>query len=159
MKTLAEIKNKGTYVITEILGDKKIIRRLNEIGIVNNVTFSLLNGTDEFSGKVIILRGQRLAISSSLARKLLVINVNEEIDKNLQKLSQLHIGDIGVAVKINGSRPLRKRLLDMGLTGHTPIKVCQIAPLGDPIEIELRGYKLSLRKEEADYVVVRSVGI
>ncbi|KRN28534.1 ferrous iron transport protein A [Liquorilactobacillus mali] len=156
MKSLAEINKKGSYIITEILGNKKLVRRLNEIGIVNNETITLLSGTSE-TGKVIVLKGQRLAINSLLAGNLLVISADEQRDDDLKRLSHLNVGDKGIAIKINGSRPLRKRLLDMGLTGHTLIKVCQVAPLGDPIEIELRGYKLSLRKEEADYVVVRSV--
>ncbi|MFT8557862.1 MAG: ferrous iron transport protein A [Liquorilactobacillus hordei] len=156
MKTLAEINKKGSYIITEILGNKKLVRRLNEIGIVNNTTITLLSGTSD-TGKVIVLKGQRLALNESLASNLLVISADEQRDDELKRLSQLGVGDEGIAIKINGSRPLRRRLLDMGLTGHTLIRVCQIAPLGDPIEIELRGYKLSLRKEEADYVVVRSV--
>lgn len=156
MKTLAEINKKGSYIITEILGNKKLVRRLNEIGIVNNTTITLLSGTSD-TGKVIVLKGQRLALNESLASNLLVISADEQRDDELKRLSQLGVGDEGIAIKINGSRPLRRRLLDMGLTGHTLIRVYQIAPLGDPIEIELRGYKLSLRKEEADCVVVRSV--
>ena len=57
-------------------------------------------------------------------------------------------------VKILGSGKLRKRLLDMGLTKGTEIYVKKVAPLGDPIEISLRGYDLSLRKDEAAFVQV-----
>jgi len=52
---------------------------------------------------------------------------------------------------------LRKRIIDMGLTLHTQIKVIKLAPLGDPIEIEIRGYQLSLRKEEAKEIFVERI--
>jgi ferrous iron transport protein A len=57
-------------------------------------------------------------------------------------------------IKVLGSGKLRKRLLDMGLTKGTEIYVKKVAPLGDPIEISLRGYDLSLRKDEAAFIQV-----
>ena len=61
----------------------------------------------------------------------------------------------GVVVKLNGSKELRRRLMDMGLTRNTIVTVQQIAPLGDPVELTLRGYKLSLRKSEAANIMVK----
>jgi ferrous iron transport protein A len=52
---------------------------------------------------------------------------------------------------------LRKRIIDMGLTMRTRVKVVKLAPLGDPIEIEIRGYQLSLRKDEAEQIFVERV--
>lgn len=52
---------------------------------------------------------------------------------------------------------LRKRIIDMGLTMETEIKVIKLAPLGDPIEIQVRGYTLSLRKDEAEQIFVRKI--
>lgn len=57
----------------------------------------------------------------------------------------------------DSAAPYRKKLLSMGLTTGAEIRLVQVAPLGDPIEIEVRGYKLSLRKEEAQSLKVRRV--
>ncbi len=56
-----------------------------------------------------------------------------------------------------GSKPYRDRLMSMGLTKGTQFSLRKIAPLGDPVEIEVRGFKLSLRKKEADALKIRGV--
>jgi len=72
----------------------------------------------------------------------------------LKKLSELKPGEEGVISKIIRSGIITRRIADMGLIPRTKIKVIRKAPLGDPIEFEVRGYNLSLRKEEADLVLV-----
>ena len=65
---------------------------------------------------------------------------------------------VGGAVKIarlNGAGPVKRRIMDMGLTKGTEVKVCKIAPLGDPIELTVRGYELSIRKDEAAAIEVK----
>jgi ferrous iron transport protein A len=57
----------------------------------------------------------------------------------------------------SGSKPYRDRLLSMGLTKGTTFSLRKVAPLGDPVEIEVRGYKLSLRKNEADALKIRGI--
>ncbi len=64
-------------------------------------------------------------------------------------LDQLKPGNGGVILKVSGSGALRRRLLDMGLTPKTTVYVKKIAPMGDPMELSLRGYLLSIRKEDA----------
>lgn len=63
-------------------------------------------------------------------------------------------GDIAKVVCIEGEGQLRKRILDLGLTCGVEVKLVRIAPLGDPVEIELRGYRLTVRKSEANIVVL-----
>lgn len=58
---------------------------------------------------------------------------------------------------VEGERSIRKRLIDMGITTNTVIHIKKIAPMGDPMEIHLRGYELSLRKDEAKKIVVEKV--
>ena len=65
------------------------------------------------------------------------------------KLNKLKAGSQGIITKIGGEGILRKRLLDMGLTPKTKIFVRKVAPFGDPIEINLRGYELTLRADDA----------
>ena len=69
-------------------------------------------------------------------------------------LDGLKIGDNGKILKVNGEGALRKRLLDMGLTPKTVVKVIKAAPLGDPIELTLRGYELTLRKDDCRKIEV-----
>ena len=71
-------------------------------------------------------------------------------------LRDLKPGECGVVVGWAGSAPTR--LLEMGVTKGTEIKVVKLAPLGDPIQIELRGYHLSLRKQEAERIEIEPVG-
>jgi Fe2+ transport system protein FeoA len=68
---------------------------------------------------------------------------------SVKKLGELKKGDKGKIVKISGSGNVHKRLMDMGLISGSEIEMQGVAPLGDPIEIKVKGYNLSLRKEEA----------
>lgn len=69
-------------------------------------------------------------------------------------LKDLRIGEKGTVVSIGEKGPVRRRIMDMGITPGAIIKVVKVAPLGDPIEIHIRGYELSLRKEEASQIEV-----
>ncbi len=71
-----------------------------------------------------------------------------------KKLSQFRIGETGTVVIVNGEGRVRRRLFDMGITPGCEIYLRKKAPLGDPIEVTLRGYELTLRKNEADLVVM-----
>ena len=64
-------------------------------------------------------------------------------------LNQLAPGEGGIILKVHGEGALRRRLLDMGLTPKTHVYVHKIAPMGDPMELQLRGYTLTLRLEDA----------
>jgi len=72
-------------------------------------------------------------------------------------LKDLKIGKSGVVLAVGGERILRKRLLEMGITPHTTITVKKAAPMGDPIELLLRGYVLSLRLAEAEKINVEEL--
>lgn len=67
-------------------------------------------------------------------------------------LFDLKPGEEGKVVMIGCKGALKRRIMDMGVTPGTTIKVIKIAPLGDPIEVNIRGYELSLRKEEAKQI-------
>jgi ferrous iron transport protein A len=69
-------------------------------------------------------------------------------------LRKLKPGDSAVVVKITGEGVLRRRLFDMGLTPGAHLTVRKVAPLGDPVELSIRGYELSIRKAEAEAVLV-----
>ncbi len=72
----------------------------------------------------------------------------------MNTLKNVKIGDTCKVVKIGGEGALRRRIMDMGITKGVSIYVRKVAPLGDPIEITVRGYELSLRKADADMIEV-----
>lgn len=69
-------------------------------------------------------------------------------------LNELNIGEQGKILRVEGMGALRRRLMDMGLTPGTIVYVRKVAPLGDPVELHLRGYELTLRKEDASNIAV-----
>ena len=72
-------------------------------------------------------------------------------------LADLPVGSEAVVVDVRCPRPLARRLMEMGLLPGTRVAVVRVAPLGDPIQIELRSYSLSLRRREAAGIVLRDV--
>ena len=73
----------------------------------------------------------------------------------MKTLGDVAVGESGQVVRLHGDSALRRRLMDLGLIKGTPFTVAKVAPLGDPVEITVRGYELSIRKEEAAIVEVR----
>ena len=72
----------------------------------------------------------------------------------LKKLDEFKIGETGLIKKVEGEGRLRRRLFDMGVTPGADVFLRKKAPLGDPYEVTLRGYELTLRKTEAENVTV-----
>lgn len=71
-------------------------------------------------------------------------------------LAELHTGDTAVLEDIDRDQQLRSRLLEMGLTPGTSVSLLRVAPLGDPLEIKVRGYRLSLRRSDAALIRCRN---
>lgn len=72
----------------------------------------------------------------------------------LKTLSQLKPGDRAVVKKLHGEGAVRRRIMDMGITKNTTVYIRKVAPLGDPFELTVRGYELSVRKEDAQTIEV-----
>ena len=72
----------------------------------------------------------------------------------MKTLKEIKVGKSTRIVKLHGEGAVKRRIMDMGLTKGTAITVRKVAPLGDPIEITVRGYELSLRKADAEMVEV-----
>ncbi len=68
----------------------------------------------------------------------------------MKTLRDITVGQSSTVLKIHGEGALKRRIMDMGITKGTDIFVRKVAPLGDPIEITVRGYELSIRKDDAD---------
>ena len=69
-------------------------------------------------------------------------------------LKEVKTGQTVKVVKLNGVGPVKRRIMDMGITKGTEVFVRKVAPLGDPIEVTVRGYELSLRKADAELIDV-----
>ena len=73
----------------------------------------------------------------------------------MKTLREAKIGETVKVVKLHGEGAIKRRIMDMGITKGTEVYVRKVAPLGDPVEINVRGYELSIRKEEAAVVEVQ----
>ena len=73
----------------------------------------------------------------------------------MKTLRDVKIGETVTVVKLHGEGAVKRRIMDMGITKGTEIFVRKVAPLGDPVEITVRGYELSVRKADAEMVQVK----
>ena len=72
----------------------------------------------------------------------------------MKNLKEAKIGETVKVVKLHGEGAIKRRIMDMGITRGTEIYIRKVAPLGDPIEVTVRGYELSLRKADADMIEI-----
>lgn len=70
-------------------------------------------------------------------------------------LREVNVGRTVSVLKIQGSGPIKRRIMDMGITKGVEVTVRKVAPLGDPVELTVRGYELTIRKEDAQMIEVR----
>ena len=73
----------------------------------------------------------------------------------MNTLKEAKIGDTVTVVKLHGEGAVKRRFMDMGITKGTQVHIRKVAPLGDPVEVTVRGYELSLRKADAEMVEVQ----
>ena len=72
----------------------------------------------------------------------------------MKTLRQAKIGETVKVVKLHGEGAVKRRIMDMGITKGVEVHIRKVAPLGDPVEVNVRGYELSLRKADADMIEV-----
>ena len=78
----------------------------------------------------------------------------EQEEIKLRTLRDVKVGETATVVKLHGEGATKRRIMDMGLTKGVEVSVRKVAPLGDPVELTVRGYELSLRKADAEMVEV-----
>ncbi len=164
--------------VVQVKGGHRMTRRLMDVGIVQGSEVTVVSRTE--SGSVIVgFQGCRIGLGAGMAHRVLVTTSQQEVSRNTtqrkptqpvngdlamqtpatQHLGSLNAGQSGHIVGYESThRAYREKLLSMGLTPGTHFTVTRQAPMGDPIEIEVRGYKLSLRKGEAEALKVEIVG-
>ncbi|MBR2527120.1 MAG: ferrous iron transport protein A [Blautia sp.] len=72
----------------------------------------------------------------------------------MKTLKDIEVGKTCMVIRLHGEGPVKRRIMDMGITKGTQILVRKLAPLGDPMELNIRGYELSLRKADAELIEV-----
>lgn len=75
----------------------------------------------------------------------------------MKTLKEAKVGETFKVVKLNGEGAVKRRIMDMGITRGVEVHIRKVAPLGDPVEITVRGYELSLRKADAEMIEVENV--
>lgn len=75
----------------------------------------------------------------------------------MQTLKDAVVGKYYIVKKINGTGPLKRRIMDMGITKNAEVYIRKVAPLGDPIQINIRNYELSLRRADAEMISVEEI--
>ena len=76
------------------------------------------------------------------------------LEKSMKTLRDLKVGKTATVVKLHGEGAVKRRIMDMGITRGVKIYIRKVAPLGDPIEIFVRGYELTLRKKDAEMIEI-----
>ncbi|MGO3609540.1 MAG: FeoA family protein [Enterococcus sp.] len=151
MTTLADVSLNQVVQIDEMALDNDLKHRMQDLGMIVGSKVAVVNHSGD--NGIILLHNTRLALSQSLLKKILVKDLTED-QQSWISLDQLKVGEQGTVVNVHGSGAIKRRLMDMGLTKGTEIKVVKLAPLGDPMELRIRGYELSLRKNESEMIVV-----
>ena len=130
-------------IIRKVGGNQETKKHLEDLGFVVGGTVTVVS---EISGNLIVkVKDSRVAIS-------------REKEKNRMKtLRETKIGETVKVVKLHGEGAIKRRIMDMGITKGTEVYVRKVAPLGDPIELTVRGYELSLRKADAEMIEVEAV--
>jgi ferrous iron transport protein A len=158
-QTLKDVSNGKTVKVEQLRGKEADRQRLREMGFCESATVEKVTESGAMICKVC---NTRIVLSERMARNVVVgecptdATVSES-SEGPQKilLSQMKVGQAGIVHDFIEESDACARLEEMGVTPKEKIEVIRYAPLGDPIEIRIRGYALSLRKEEADLILVK----
>ena len=143
-----------SYTVVSINLPDESIRHLSNLGLKVGISIKVISKTP--TSAIVMLKSSRLAFDQSILKHIDV--AMEEEDLTRLPLSELKVGEFAFIDGIFTSNEAKRRLMDMGLTRHTKVYLRKVAPLGDPIEISLRGYELTLRKSEAQMICVVKSG-
>ncbi len=147
---LACIEKDKTYEILSLDFPQETGRHLSDLGLQVGQKVRLVSKNKDSA--IIMVKSSRLAFDKSILEKIDVGQVEQE--ETPLPLSDLQVGQSALIYNIFAPKTIKRRLMDMGITKKTKIYLRKVAPLGDPIEITLRGYELTLRKSEAQLISV-----
>lgn len=151
--------NQGEPNIIKKVGGKDDVRSfLEKLGFVVGGTVTVISETN---GNLIVnVKDSRVAIGKEMANKIMVQCKSGWREYNMKEgekemtLKDVSCGQTVKVTKLTGEGPVKRRIMDMGITKGVEIYVRKVAPLGDPIEVTVRGYELSIRKADAQMIEV-----
>ncbi|MBE9887605.1 ferrous iron transport protein A [Enterococcus durans] len=152
METLEEAKLNLVYQIERIQTSDSVKKHLHNLGVIIGSKIVVINRSG--SNSILLLKNNRIAVNRELLSQI-IVKKSEFSEESWTSLDQLTTGESGMVVAIHGKGAVKRRLMDMGVTKNVRVTVRKLAPLGDPLEITLRGYELTLRKEEASLILVQ----
>ena len=140
--------NSGEENMIKKVGGKPETRKfLENLGFVAGSSVTVVSS---IGGNVIVnVKESRVAVSKEMASKIMIWERD-----NMITLKEAKIGQTVTVKKLSGEGAVKRRIMDMGITKGTEIYVRKVAPLGDPMEVTVRGYELSLRKADAELIEV-----
>lgn len=145
-------------IIKRVGGTPEMKKHLADLGFVVGGNVTVINSV---GGNIIVnVKETRVAISKEMAQKnygliFLIINIHLLARrKSMNTLRQAKVGDTVKVKKLHGEGAVKRRIMDMGITKGVDVKIRKVAPLGDPVEVTVRGYELSLRKADAEMIEV-----
>ena len=158
-KNLCEAETGSRLRVECLCGEEKICERLREMGFCESSVIEKVADSGTLICKVC---DAKIVLSKELAEKIMVKDIcqcegHAMTQSSSQKisLSQMSIGQRGIIDNFMTEADGYERIEEMGVTPGETVEVVRYAPLGDPIEIKIRGYCLSLRKQEADRIKVK----
>ncbi len=160
------------YIVKKIDGTQQAKAHLSALGFTAGATVKVVSA---LAGNFIVtVRDSRVALTKELAQSVLVkplkkakkplgfsffhkkesVEPAPQAEGRTKTLKDAAIGEVVIVKKLYGEGAIKRRIMDMGITKGTQLVIRKVAPLGDPIEINVRGYELSLRKEDAEKIEV-----
>ena len=151
--------NQGEPNIIKKVGGKDDVRSfLQKLGFVVGGTVTVISETN--GNMIVNVKDSRVAIGKEMANKIMVQCKSGWREYNMKEgekemtLKDVACGQTVKVTKLTGEGPVKRRIMDMGITKGVEIYVRKVAPLGDPIEVTVRGYELSIRKADAQMIEV-----
>jgi len=156
MKNLVDCDTNRVYKFLAFNGQETHGRHLGNLGLLPGTEMILLSNKKN-QPLIVLFKGTKVGLDNDIAQFIQVDDTLDEQSMGVKALDEIEIGQHVQVVGFTATGALKRRLMDMGLTKGTLIQVRKYAPLGDPIEITVRGYELSLRKQEASFILVKEV--
>ena len=154
-KKLIDASENELVMVTSVDVDAEQKTHLANLGLVSGRLIKVIS--KQSRQMIIHVQNTRVGLDEELQKAITVTNELKNMGK-VATLDQVAIGSEVIVEKLQSTGALKRKLMDMGITKNAKISVRKVAPLGDPIELTVRGYELTLRKNEAHEVLVRDFG-
>ena len=150
MMPLTMTKAGETVTIRRISGKDEVRLHLAELGFVVGSEVTVVN---EIAGNLIVqVKQSRLALDKTMASR--IMEYCKGGTSTMKTLKDVKVGETATVARLHGEGPVKRRIMDMGITKGVQIYVRKVAPLGDPMELTVRNYELSVRKADAEMIEV-----